>query len=83
MNMNDADEKRILEMIKEAVKPLRDEIKKYNEKHEQDMKELKPYMQFATGLGIVYKVIVGIGAIAIAILAFKNLIIATQHVSIQ
>lgn len=84
MNMNTADENRMREMIQEAVKPLRDEIKEHNGKHEQDMKDLKPYMQFASGLGIFYRFLIALGALAAAVIAIKELAAAWgSHITIQ
>ncbi len=80
MNMNDADEKRIAAMIKDAVAPIRKIIEEHNVKHEQDMEELKPYLQFASGLGIFYRFLIAVGSLAAAYLAIKE---ALPHITVQ
>lgn len=47
-------------------------LDEHNLKHQSDMDELKPYLQFASGLGIIFKLIVAIGSIAMAWLAIKG-----------
>lgn len=83
MNMTDADEKRMREMIRDAVAPIQIAIENHNEKHEKDMEDLKPYLQFASGLGIFYRILIGVGAFAAAIIAIKDLLAAAPHITIQ
>lgn len=71
--------------IKETVNGKIDRMDKkldtHNLTHENDMKALLPYMQFASGLGIIGRVIVWIGSIAIAWLAIKQVLLG--HVEVN
>lgn len=74
MSMNGADEQRMREMIKEEIIPIQDAIEAHNKKHEADMAEMKPYLQFASGLGIIFKVVLMIGSLALAWTAIQGVL---------
>lgn len=54
------------------IDKIEKKIDEHNTRHESDMEEIKPYLQFATGLGIVFKVVLTIGSLATAWLAIKG-----------
>ena len=47
-------------------------IDQHNRKHEEDMEEIKPYMQFASGLGVLWKIILMLGSLAVAWATIKS-----------
>lgn len=59
----------IKETIKEVVNGKIDRLDKkidtHNAKHEQDMADIKPYMQAASGLGLLWKGLVALGGLAL------------------
>ena len=55
------------------IDEMRNDLAEHNKKHEADMQEIRPYLQFVGGLGVLSKVIVWIGGLALAALAIKAL----------
>lgn len=76
--VGDAVQNTVPEAIKKTVNgkidAIRTDLNVHNTKHENDMAELKPYMQFASGLGIMYKFVIAIGSLAIAWAALMNIL---------
>lgn len=56
------------------IDKLSEKIDVHNAKHEANMIEIKPYLQFASGLGIIFKMILAIGSIATAWIAIKSVV---------
>ena len=55
------------------IDEMRNDLVEHNKKHEADMQEIRPYLQFVGGLGVLSKVVVWIGGLALAALAIKEL----------
>ncbi len=54
------------------IDAMRQDLADHNRQHEADMQEMLPYMQFASGLGIIWKVVLGIGSLAVGWVALKS-----------
>ena len=54
------------------IDEMRNDLVEHNKKHEEDMASLMPYMQFASGLGIVWKVVLALGSLALFWAAIKS-----------
>lgn len=71
----------IADSVKQTIKvevngkidALSKKIDEHNTKHEADMAEIKPYIQAVTGLGIVFKLFISLGSIAVGWLAIKQI----------
>lgn len=44
----------------------------HNVRHEADMLKFEPYMQAASGLGLLFKFFIMVGSISVAYIAIKN-----------
>lgn len=65
------------------IDKLTAKIDEHNAKHETDMEELKPYLQFASGLGIIFKVILTIGSVATAWIAIKSVFLGGGTITLN
>ena len=54
------------------IDEMRNDLVEHNKKHEEDMASLMPYMQFASGLGVVWKVVLALGSLALFWAAIKS-----------
>lgn len=62
----------IQEKVNGKVEGLRVRLEEHIDQHEQDMDELRPYIQGATGIKIIRDFTVWIGGLAIAYVAIRN-----------
>jgi hypothetical protein len=54
------------------IDAMRIELAEHNKKHNEDMASLMPYMQFASGLGVIWKLVVALGSLAVAWATIKS-----------
>lgn len=78
--MNDETRAVIIAEIQEAIREtvngkidgMRRELCEHNAKHEADMEEMKPYMQAASGVRVIFKFFIFAGSIAAAWVAIEK-----------
>jgi hypothetical protein len=56
------------------IDKLTEMMTEHNEKHEADMLELKPYIKVVTSIGVLYRLLLALGAAGVAWLAIKGFI---------
>lgn len=66
------DETKAIEDLTRRITELSDKFDAHLIKHDEDMRELKPYVQALGGFGILYKIFLGAGAFAVAYVAIKS-----------
>lgn len=67
-----------MEEIEKKIDDVSAKLDLHIEQHAKDMDELKPFIQAKAGGTILFKFLVGIGALAMAYVAFKNAIFGTS-----
>lgn len=63
-----------IDALSRKTDALSTKIDDHNTKHEADMEEMKPFMQGAAGIQVLWKLFVGVGSLAVAYLAIKNVL---------
>lgn len=62
----------IKETVNGKIDELRREVNDHNKKHEADMKEMKPFMQGAAGLQLIFKFFLMVGSLSVGWVAIKD-----------
>lgn len=65
--------KAVEETVNGKIDIIRTELFIHNAKHEMDMEEMKPFMQGAAGLQIIFRICVAVGSLAVGWLAIKQI----------
>ena len=62
-----------IDNLKGQVGELKEQIEQHNRRHEADMQDIKPFIQGARGIGMVWKIVIGFVGILVLFGQLKQL----------